>query len=146
MSPVHIDELNPETRELVLAQIPSAGDATALATVEKDTFTTLGDPATMTDDQLAGIVFEGVKKIRQCVPDIRAMKARFDTGDRDHRNRLKTPIKGCDSWKQFCKSRLERAPQTIGEALAAHIENPAAASDNPQICTNALTSFEPFIL
>jgi hypothetical protein len=127
---VHIDELNPETRARMLARISGTeGGTTALATLEKETFTTLGDPATFTDDQLADIVIDGVKKLRQLLPYIIAMKARFDAGDRDRTNRLKTPIKGCYSWKEFCKNRLDRAPQTIGEALtpvlAPAVEIPA---------------------
>jgi hypothetical protein len=101
----------------------------ALTTVENETFLTLGDPAEMTDDELADVVIEGVKKIKHYLPYIRTLKGRFDTGDRDSKNRLKTPIRDCSSWKEFCTMHLDRTPKTIREALAdkkpAEIVSPA---------------------
>jgi hypothetical protein len=87
------------------------------ATVMKETFTTLGNPAEMSADQLADVVIEGVKKLRHYVPYITALKKLFDAGERDSLNRLKAPIKGCHSWKDFCATMLDRQPQSIGEAL-----------------------------
>lgn len=94
-------------------------EATALATVEKQSFTTLGNPAEMTDDQLADAVIQAFAKIRDSLPYIIALKTRFDEGDRDSANHLLAPIKGCYSWKEFCGSYLDRTPQAIGKALAA---------------------------
>ena len=71
----------------------------------------------MTDDQLADIVIEGVKKIRYYLPLIIAFKGRFDCGDRDRANRLKTPIKGCVSWKEFCVTYLDTTPDGIQKAI-----------------------------
>ncbi len=119
MSPVHTDELTPDVRARVPEQISGPeGGTTALATVEKETFLTLGDPAAMTDDQLADIVIGGFNKMRQYLPYILAMKNRFSAGARDSANRLKNPIKGCHSWLEFCSTCLHRTPQTIGELLA----------------------------
>jgi hypothetical protein len=143
MSPVRIDELNPETRARVPKQISGTeSGTTALATVEQETLPTLGDPATMTDDELANVVIEGVKKIRQILPYIVAIKARFDSGDRDRTNRLKTPIKGCFSWAEFCKTRLGRTRQTIHEALAP--EPPLAPTPKPvaSTCPDCGESFD----
>jgi hypothetical protein len=90
---------------------------------------TIGDPAEMTSDQLADIVIEGIKKLRRYLPYIVTLKDRFDTGDRDSTNRLKTPIKDCCTWKDFCAKHLDRTPQAIGKALAdkkpAEIVSPA---------------------
>ena len=128
MSPVTLAELDTKSR--------------ALATVEQETLPTLGDPATMTDDELANVVIEGVKKIRQILPYIVAIKARFDSGDRDRTNRLKIPIKGCFSWAEFCKTRLGRTRQTIHEALAP--EPPLAPTPKPvaSTCPDCGESFD----
>jgi hypothetical protein len=91
---------------------------TALGTVEKQSFLTLGNPTEMTSEQLADIAIEGVKKFRHYLPYVIALKERFDTGERDSTNRLRTPIKDCCSWKEFCETHLDRTPQAIGKALA----------------------------
>ena len=90
---------------------------TVLATVEKESFLTLGNPAEMTNDQLADAVIQAFAKIRAYLPYIVALKARFDDGERDSANHLLTPIKGCYSWKEFCGNILDRTPQTLGEAI-----------------------------
>jgi len=90
----------------------------ALTTVLKESFTTLGDPAALTDDQLANVVIDGVKKFRHYLPYVFALKARFVDGERDSKNRLKTPIKDCYSWSEFCEQHLDRTTQAIGKALA----------------------------
>jgi hypothetical protein len=123
MSPVHIDELNPETP--ALKQIGETEGSTALATVEKQSFMTVEDHMRfasildgMTNDQLADTVIEGVKKIQHYLPYIHTLKDRFERGKRDSRNQLITPIKDCYSWKEFCKKHLDHTPQAIGKALA----------------------------
>ena len=116
---VHINELNPEARARLLAQIPSTeGGTTALATAAEQSSLTLGDPAILSNDQLADIVIEGFKKMQRYLPYIVAMKARFDTGVRDSKNHLKTLIKGCDSWQEFCFRHLDRTPRAIRKAMA----------------------------
>jgi hypothetical protein len=92
---------------------------TALATVVQETCITLGHPDEMTDDQLADAVIQAFSKIRDYLPYIIALKSRFNDGDRDSENHLLTPIKGCYSWKEFCKFILNRAPETVREAIAA---------------------------
>jgi hypothetical protein len=101
---------------------------TTLATVENETCLTL-DPAEMTSDQLADTVIEGVKKLKHYLPYIRTLKNRFDTGDRDSTNRLKTPIKDCCTWKEFCQMYLDRTPKTIREALA---DKKSTKTDKPK--------------
>ena len=56
---------------------------TALATAEKETFIALGNPAEMTDDQLADAVVQVFAKIRDHLPYIIALKSRFEDGERD---------------------------------------------------------------
>lgn len=139
MSPVHIDELPPEARARVLRQI---GDSDATApTVAEESSLTLGDPADMTDDQLADVVIECVQKLRRYLPYIRALKVRFDAGERDARNRLRTPIKNCYSWKEFCDTRLDRCDRAVRKALAAPKPQPPETSQkeptrpwNDEIC------------
>jgi hypothetical protein len=92
--------------------------ATALVTtVQQETCETLAPPETMTDDELAGTVVGLCAKMREYLPYIIALKERFDAGERDSLNRLRIPIKGCHTWTEFCKSILNRAPQSIYEAM-----------------------------
>jgi hypothetical protein len=137
MSPAHIDELNPETRAKVRQRIgETEGGPTALATVPKESFTTLDDMMAfsaalkkMTNDQLADVVIEGIKKLQHYLPYIQDLKDRFDRGDRDSTNRLRTPIKNCYSWQEFCQQHLDRTPQAIGKALAAKAVPKPAVND-----------------
>jgi hypothetical protein len=96
-----------------------AADTTALATVVQETCMTLRSPDELTDDQLADAVIQAFTKIRDYLPYIIALKARFNDGERDSANHLLTPIKGCYSWKEFCTSILNRAPESVREAIAA---------------------------
>lgn len=80
---------------------------------------TLPDPAEMTDDQLAEAVIQVFAKIRDYLPYIVALKARFTDGERDSANHLIAPIKGCYSWQEFCKSILNRDDSVIRKAIAA---------------------------
>jgi hypothetical protein len=125
MSPVTLAELDPVTRQRVLEQIPDA----AASTVQQETCETL-DPTSLTDDQLADVVIEGVKKIRAYLPYIRTLKERFDSGDRDSTNRLKTPIKCCNSWKEFCETHLDRTTEAIRLAIAG--DSPKHTANHPE--------------
>src|SRR5580658_11390880 len=92
--------------------------ATALVTtVQQETCETPAPPETMTDDELAGTVVGLCAKMREYLPYIIALKERFDSGERDSLNRLRIPMKGCHTWTEFCKSILNRAPQSIYEAM-----------------------------
>jgi hypothetical protein len=107
-----------EDKELSLRNDKRNHSATALVTtVEKETFSTLDNPAELTDDQLANAVVVLFGKMRDYMPYIIALKERFDAGERDSLNRLRTPIKGCHTWTEFCRNILNRAPQSIGEAM-----------------------------
>lgn len=111
---VELSELDPVTRQRILEQIPDAAQ-----TVPQLSCETL-DPASLTNDQLADLVIEGVKKIRAYLPYIRTLKERFDSGDRNSMNRLRVPIKGCCSWQEFCDQHLDRSTEAIRKALAVH--------------------------
>jgi hypothetical protein len=110
-----------ERRQKKRAGLPLvlAADTTALVTVTQETWVTLGNPADMTDDQLADAVIQVFAKIRDHIPYIIALKSRFDDGDRDSANHLLAPIKGCYSWKEFCKSILNRSDEALRQAIAA---------------------------
>jgi hypothetical protein len=71
----------------------------------------------MTDDELAGIVVGMFSKMRDYLPYIVALKDRFNDGNRDSLNRLRAPIRGCRTWKEFCKSVLGVTPQAIRDAI-----------------------------
>lgn len=91
---------------------------TALASVQVKTNGTLPAPAAMTNDQLADIVMEGVKQFRFYLPYVAELKLRFQSGERNSQKRLKSPIKQCDSWEQFCETCLDRTPSAVHRALA----------------------------
>jgi hypothetical protein len=112
--------------------------STALATVEEQSSMTLGDPVKMTNDLLADIVIEGVRKFRHYLPYIHILKERFDLGKRDSTNRLRTPIKGCSSWKDFCEMHLDRTPRAIGKALAGK----KPTKDAPQVTDAEFAEYE----
>lgn len=124
---VALAELDAETRQRVAEQIPEAA-----LTVAEQSSVTFGDPAGLTNDQLADIVIEGVKKIRAYLPYIRTLKERFDSGDRDSTNRLKTPIKDCRSWAEFCDLHLDRGDRAIRKALAAQHDGSANRKPKPE--------------
>jgi hypothetical protein len=88
----------------------------------------------MTNDQLAAIVVEGVQKLRHYLPYIRTLKERFNTGDRDSANRLKTPIRDCYSWKEFCKNQFDHTDSAVRKALASP---PHPKNDTPCQITDA---------
>jgi hypothetical protein len=111
---------------------------TALATVAEQSSLTLGDPARLTNGQLADIVIEGVKKLRHYLPYIIVLKNRFDAGDRDSTNRLRKPIKDSYSWKEFCEKHLDRTPRALGKALAT----PKSTKDVPQITDVEFANYE----
>ena len=134
MSPVALAELDPVTRARVLEQIPEAA-----MTVQQESCETLGDPASLTSDQLADIVIQGVKKIRAYLPYIRTLKERFDSGDRDSTNRLRVPIKGCWSWTEFCEKHLNRTTRAVQYLLAGQ-SNPV---DRPHRTVSEISSPTP---
>jgi hypothetical protein len=114
-----LESVKPCGLRIRIDALPSDDMNTALATVVQETCMTLGNPAEMTDDQLADAVIQAFAKIQDYIPYIIALKARFSDGDRDSENHLLTPIKGCYSWKEFCGSILNRSPEALRQALAA---------------------------
>ena len=90
-----------------------------LATVPQDSCVTLGDPAAMTNKELVAVAIQAFAKIQPYVPYIVELKARFEEGERDSKHRLREPIEGCHSWKEFCNSILNRNYESVRAALAA---------------------------
>ena len=88
--------------------------ATMLATVPQDSCVTLGDAAMMTNKELVAVAIQAFAKIRDYIPYIVELKSRFDAAERNSENRLRTPIRGCYSWKEFCTSILNRPPEIFG--------------------------------
>lgn len=80
----------------------------------------LTDPVEMDNDQLADIVISGVKKFWRIVPYVITLKQRFRDGERDSKNRLKEPIKGCHSWLEFSTKKCDRTPEGIAKAISRH--------------------------
>lgn len=105
------------TAEQSIANAIYSGDTIDQVIVRQETLSTLPPPETMTDDELANGVIQMFGKMREYLPYIVALKERFISGERDARNQLKTPIKGCRTWKEFCTSILQRTPQTVWEAI-----------------------------
>ncbi len=93
-----------------------ATESIALATVDDETSLTLGVPTDMTDDELVGVVIQAFAKIRDYIPYIVELRMRFEAADRDSTNRLRVPISGCYTWKEFCTSILNRTPRNIWDA------------------------------
>lgn len=106
-----------EHNEAAVSQEDGMTTVLALATVDdEETSLTLGIPTAMTDDELAGVVIQAFAKIRDYIPYIVELKSRFDAAERNSENRLRTPIRGCYSWKEFCTSILNRTPRNIWDA------------------------------
>lgn len=99
---------------------PSAPDAGSVRQEALHTLTTtcppdrdLPDPASLSLEELAPIVIEGVRKLRLYRPYILAFLKKFQEAQRDSKNRLKTPVKGCHTFKEFCRKHLGKSPQAI---------------------------------
>jgi hypothetical protein len=106
---------------------PSAPDAEGVRQETLHTLTTtcppdrdLPDPASLSLEELAPIVIEGVRKLRLYRPYILTFLKKFQEADRDGKNRLKVPVKGCHTFKEFCRTHLDRSPQAV-YALAKEI-------------------------
>lgn len=98
----------------------AAAETAIVPTVKKRSFAAdirLTDPVGMTNNELAEVVIQGFRKIRPYIPYIITLRQRFLNGDRDDKNRLIEPIKGCSSWKEFCVELLHRTPQAVGKAI-----------------------------
>jgi hypothetical protein len=106
---------------------PSAPDAEAVRQETLHTLTTTcppdrdhPDPASLTLEELAPFVIEGFRKLRLYRPYILAFLKKFQDAERDSKNRLKVPVKGCHTFKEFCSRHLGRSPQAV-YALAKEI-------------------------
>jgi hypothetical protein len=75
------------------------------------------DPINMTNDELADIVAEGYRQFYRYVPYVVTLWQRFRDGDRDDKNRLLEPIKGCYSFDEFCTKILDRTPSAVYKAI-----------------------------
>jgi hypothetical protein len=106
---------------------PSAPDAGSVRQEPLHTLTTtcppdrdLPDPASLSLEELAPIVIEGVRKLRLYRPYILAFLKKFQEAQRDSKNRLKVPVKGCYTFQEFCRKHLGKSPQAV-YALAKEI-------------------------
>jgi hypothetical protein len=102
------------------ALAPSAPDAGSVRQEALHTLTTtcppdrdLPDPASLSLEELAPIVIEGVRKLRLYRPYILAFLKKFQEAQRDSKNRLKVPVKGCYTFQEFCRKHLGKSPQAI---------------------------------
>jgi hypothetical protein len=109
MSPVHIDELNPETRARarVIQQIGETEGTTALAISEDNNHSSTYSPAEMRARSIISRMASLCDKLKTIEADIRLLWADFDN--------LKAgeTILGCATKKEFCEKKLHRTPQAI---------------------------------
>jgi hypothetical protein len=75
------------------------------------------DPINMTDDELADMVAEGYRQFYRYIPYIITLWQRFQKKERDGKNRLLEPIKGCHSFDEFCTKFLDRTPSAVYKAI-----------------------------
>jgi hypothetical protein len=135
MSPVHIDELNPETRARVLQQIgETEGVTTALAIVEGNNHSSAYTPAEVRARSILNRMESMSAKLKTLEDDIRALWVDFEN--------LKAgeTILGCRTKKEFCERKLGRTPQAIRYLL-----NPALRTSKqclPEPVENRITDAE----
>ncbi len=105
MSPVHMDELPANVQAKILQQM-SVDD-------------TLSPTPRLASEmnQVADAVIQGVNDFAKVLPQIVTLKEYFDTAERDSANRLKTPIKSCRTWTEFCRTHLGENIRTIQRLL-----------------------------
>jgi hypothetical protein len=132
MSPVHINELNLETRAKVLKQIEATQGTTALAALEPKTHP-FYTPAEMRARSILSRIESVSAKLKTLEADIRALWLDFDN--------LKTgeTILGCATKKEFCEKKLHRHPRTVQYLLAGQ-SNPI---DRPHKEPSELSSPAP---
>ena len=126
MSPVHLDELNPETRARVLEQLSGTETGTtALATVEQETLPTL-DPAKIDSEKLGIFVRDGVigvaTKLVELKPYVEELWRRIDRGE---------VILGCSTKKEFCDQVLQRTPRAVRYMLEGGNHNRGGETVSP---------------
>jgi hypothetical protein len=129
MSPVHIDELNPETRAKVLQQIgETAGVTTTLAIqgsqeigrVSPEFKDAIKNRVSLPDDELASFIEGAVLTLRLCLPLVDEMKRRFGNLDRSKQvNGKYRTIRGCRTFQEYCKTVLHRTKQAVYAMLSA---------------------------
>jgi hypothetical protein len=102
------------------ATVQSGPDAGGVRQETLHTLTTLSplhgdlpDPASLSLEDLAPIVIEGIRKLRIYRPYILTFLKKFQDAERDSKNRLKVPVKGCHTFKDFCRKHLDRSPQAV---------------------------------
>lgn len=87
-----------------------------------DSLESLSSPAEMATEELASVVINGFKRIKDYLPYIAELKSRFDKAPRGAGNRLLNPIADCYTWSQFCEEHLGRSRKTIFDALRSKPE------------------------
>jgi hypothetical protein len=70
-------------------------------------------PEALSDDDLAALVRDGIKKFAKLVPYVRELRQRFAALPRG-----KAGILGCQTWEEFCRTVLDRTPAAVRKALA----------------------------
>jgi hypothetical protein len=122
---------------------PSAPDAEGVRQETLHTLTAtcppdrdLPDPASLSLEELAPIVIEGVRKLRLYRPYILAFLKKFQEAERDSKNRLKVPVKGCHTFKEFCGKHLGRSPQAVYDQIREETKR-LNNSDKPKIAAGS---------
>jgi hypothetical protein len=169
MSPVHIDELNPETRAKVLQQIGETQRTTALATVEKEAFTTFGDPAADTVpaelleqvpeveariiEEMTTKVFVPVREIteksRGAIKKVIEENAALFTEARTifSAQGRRVPVEGKPTWNEWLKQNLPCSDRYVRKILADIGEEPqdrAKPESDESPLNEAFEALSPF--
>lgn len=108
MSPVHIDEVDPITRQRALEQIGETdGGTNALAILEDNNHSSTYSPAEMRARSIISRMASLCDKLKTLEDDIRALWLDFDNLPAGQ------TILGCATKKEFCEQKLHRTPQAI---------------------------------
>ena len=75
------------------------------------------DPINMTDDELGDMVVGGYRQFYRYIPWVITLWQRFQKKERDSKNHLLEPIKGCHSFDEFCTKILDRTPSAVYKAI-----------------------------
>jgi hypothetical protein len=118
-------QLNIITGEVVTEETKLAKSVRQIICQTQET-NDLPEPSELTTDQLADVVIEGFKKLARYIPYLIALKKKFADGPRDENNHLKTPIKDCYTWTEFCTNCLDRTRQAIDTAIREPEAEPVA--------------------
>jgi len=88
-----------------------------------------GDPTGKSNDELADIVIRMFAKLSRYRRYVEELNVRFSEADRDENNRLIVPIKGCHTFRDFCRKRLNRTAGAVYKMMRN--ADPPKASPKP---------------